>query len=94
MDDAHLDRHIEKYIPFIRIVGWIVLVAGGTAAIIGISYVVRSQVSFGSKIGSIAAAISLPLIGLFFILNPKEKILEGFRRVMRHAYGSPRSKPK
>jgi hypothetical protein len=85
MDDRNIEERIEKTVRIYRIVGW-VLICGGGFAVACFAFVAFTAVdaprSLGSKLGSVAGVGLLPIIGVVFVFNPKEKIASSLRRVM------------
>ena len=86
MDDQHIEERIAKMIRIYRIVGWALMFIGGCALAFSIVWSfgsdVRGQQSLGSKLGSVAFVAVLPIIGIIFAFNSKEKIASSLRRVM------------
>ena len=85
MNDRELDLQIERLIRVYRVVGWIVLVAGGCALPFVVIHSLGTTGPTSSKFGSIGLAAFFPLFGALCVFPSKDNLASNLRRTLGFA---------
>jgi hypothetical protein len=80
MDENQFEHEVQRIIRVSRIAGWVAIVVGGALlSVLMFRYLVASG-SDRPHLGTVAYAALFPLIGVVYVLNPKEKLASNLRK--------------